>query len=84
MKRLILITGSITLWIALCSTCYLATNFIDVRMSSNCETTYTFKNQNGETKSSTRCFETEAGNVCKDKAKLVRANKVIEKRICKK
>ena len=84
MKRLILIVGAIALWIALCSSCYLATNFIDVRMSGKCETTYTFKNQNGETKTSTRCFETETGNVCKDKAKLVRANKVIEKRVCKK
>lgn len=84
MKRALLIVGAFTLWIALCSTCYLATNFIDVRMSSECETTYTFKNSSGENKISTRCFETENGNVCKDNAKLVRADKVIEKRICKK
>jgi hypothetical protein len=53
-------------------------------MSKKCEVSYTYKNQNGETKISTRCFETEDGNVCKDNAKLVRADKVIEKRICKK
>lgn len=82
MKRALLIVGAFTLWIALCSSCYLATNFIDVRMSGKCKTTYTYKNVNRETKTSTRCFETENGNVCKDGVKLVRAIKINEKRIC--
>jgi hypothetical protein len=84
MKRLILIVGAFTLWIALGTSCYIATELIEPRMSKKCEVKYTYKNQNGETKTSPRCFETEDGNVCKDKAKLVKANKVIEKRICKK
>ena len=84
MKRLILIVGAFTLWIALGTSCYIATELIEPRMSKKCEVSYTYKNQNGETKKSTRCFETEDGNVCKNNAKLVRADKVIEKRICKK
>lgn len=82
MKRLILIVGAFTLWITLGTSCYLATELIDVQMSSKCEATYTYKNVNGETKTSPRCFETEDGNVCKDGVKLVRAIRINEKRIC--
>lgn len=84
MKRLILIVGAFTLWIALGTSCYLATELIEPKMSSKCESTYTYKTANGDTKTSTRCFETEEGNVCKYNAKLVKADKVIEKKICKK
>ena len=84
MKRLILIVGAITLWTVLGTSCYLATELIEPKMSKKCESSYTYKNVAGETKQSLKCFETEDGNVCKDRTKLVRADKVIEKRICKK
>jgi hypothetical protein len=83
MKRFILIVGAFTLWIALGTSCYLATELIEPQMSKKCEFTYSYIDSDGNKRTSIRCFETEDGNVCKDKTKLVRANKVIEKRYCK-
>ena len=80
MKRTLLIVGAFTLWISLGSSCYLATEFIPVR--NKCNSTYSYTDMQGNKGTSSRCFETEEGNMCKYKSKLIKVNRVVEKKVC--
>ena len=74
MKRAVLITGSIALWVLLCTSCYYATKLKDLEQLPKVE--YEYTDLNGNKGTSEHCFKRNNVDVCKVGKKLIRVVKL--------
>lgn len=74
MKRIVLITGAIAMWILLCTSCYYATKIKDLEQLPKVE--YEYTDLNGNKGISEHCFKRDGVNVCKVGKSLKRVVKL--------
>lgn len=81
MKRVILVTGAVALWVSLCTSCYFATKFIEVK--AKCKTTYEYIDLNSNNGTSDHCYNTEDGLMCRHNKNFIRVNKFNKYKECR-